>query len=201
MLQRAKGKGDRAPVGQTHLCLSPLRLGRLHLCRLHPSAPPGMVPVRIRQRAAPGCVWLQLGCRRVFVDRCARAGLEDGDGRYRDDGTSGVLEIRGIRDSEGARFVDVVEYESGLVVFGLTWGGVGSRESGAPGTAVWMVSRGDRAKTVVSSEAGVEDRPGGDRQRRDDEVEVGSRDAAVAQTGRVWLWLWLQGPLAQAGEI
>lgn len=40
------------------------------------------------------------------VDRCARAELEDGDGRYRD-GTSGVLEVRGIRGSEGARFVEV----------------------------------------------------------------------------------------------
>lgn len=133
----------------------------------------------------------------MFVDGCARAELEDGDGRYRD-GTGGVLEVRGIRDSEGALFSEV-ECQLMLRFLSCLGGLEEASGVGSSGVGCLTVSWGYRAKTVVSSEAAS--RTGREETSRDGtmRLKLEIRDAAVAQTG--WVWLWLRGPLAQAGEI
>lgn len=133
----------------------------------------------------------------MFVDGCARAELEDGDGRYRD-GTGGVLEVRGIRDSEGALFSEV-ECQLMLRFLSCLGGLEEASGVGSSGVGCLTVPWGYRAKTVVSSEAAS--RTGREETSRDGtmRLKLEIRDAAVAQTG--WVWLWLRGPLAQAGEI
>lgn len=155
-LQR-KGKGVRGmPNAPSPFALAPRRPSPLPTASLRAAGTgPGPHP----PASSPGVV---VATARVStrVDRCARAELEDGDGRYRGGtkrGARASWSLQGARWSvEGSR--DRIRASASLlVVFGLTLEGVRSRE--LRGSAVKIVSRGYRTETVVSSEAGIEDRP------------------------------------------